>query len=76
MAKIYTFPAYVCGPHIYAYKGWLFEFGKYTGPWPLKKDFELRSRAGKKFWQMFDEFMDLPADQQMLLRVGGGCERF
>ena len=71
----HTFTGYICGTPIYEYGGWLFEFG-YTGPWPLKKDLELRKRCGDKFMKVWAEWYDLPEEERELYRVGGGCERF
>lgn len=65
----------VCSTPVYEFKGWTFEFG-YTGCWPLRKDGELRKRAGRKFFAMVDEFAKLPKKQQEACRVGGGCVRF
>jgi len=28
----------LCGPKLYRYKGWFFEWHSYCGPWPLKDD--------------------------------------
>ena len=63
---------HMCGPRIYEFEGWLFEYG-YHGPWPLKKDFELRKCAGRKFWKMYDKFSDQSKEEQRKYRVGGGC---
>lgn len=65
----------ICSPRLYEYKGWTFEFG-YSGPWPLRKDGELRKRAGRKFWRAWDEFEALTTEQQEACRIGGGCMRF
>lgn len=65
---------YICGPFIYTYKGVMFEFRQYsTQPWPLKKDGEPRLRAGKKFYDLFDEWFRLPEKERESYRVGGGC---
>lgn len=66
-----TIVGFVCGPRLYVYKGWLFEFG-YT-PWPLKKDGELRKRAGRTFYRMLKEWQGLPPSKRKRTRVGGGC---
>ena len=65
----------ICSPSIYEFKGWTFEFS-YSGPWPLRKDGELRKRAGRKFWKVWGEWQDLPEDEKQKTRVGGGCVRF
>lgn len=67
---------YLCLASIYEYKGWIFEFSYAAGPWPLKKDGELRKRAGKKFWDMFNEFIFLSDEEQKTFRVSGGCIPF
>ena len=66
---------FICSIPIYEYKGWIFERG-YIGCWPLKKDGEPRKRAGRKFYSVVDEFLDLPEDEQKAHRVGGGCTEF
>ena len=55
----------------YRYKGWLFEYhrNKPFGPWPLRKDFEPRQKAGKVFYDMFEEFNDLSEAHQEMFRV-------
>ena len=64
---------FICGPSLYEYKGWFFEIHSYCGPWPLRKDGELRERAGKKFWAMIDEFNNL-SDKEIYSAGGiGGC---
>jgi hypothetical protein len=67
---------FLCGPKIYEYDGWIFEFHYWCGPWPLKKDLELRKRAGKKFWNMFEKFNKIPIKEKENYRVGGGCQVF
>ncbi|MBE0470428.1 MAG: hypothetical protein IBX55_13100 [Methyloprofundus sp.] len=55
----------------YLFKGWLFEYdrNKPFGPWPLKKDFEPRKRAGRSFFKCFAEFQSLPVERQEEFRV-------
>lgn len=67
---------FVCTVPVYEYKGWSFEYKIYCGPWPLKKNGELKKLAGRKFWKMFFEFSKLPEEEQEKYRVGGGCMRF
>ncbi len=57
--------------NFYTYKGWTFEWkkGRPVGPWPCKKDLELRKRAGRKFWNMFEEFFNLSDEEQEHYRV-------
>ena len=65
---------FICGPPVYQYKGWLFEYSMMGGPWPLRKDGELRKRAGREFYRIFEEWHDQPDREQY--RVGGGCVPF
>lgn len=53
-----------------------YEISGWSVPWPLRKDGELRARAGRKFWAVYSEWSDLPEDEQQKTRVGGGCVRF
>ena len=57
--------------HFYTYKGWTFEWKKSwpVGPWPCKKNWEPRARAGDKFWNMFQEFSALSDEEQEQCRV-------
>jgi hypothetical protein len=76
MGKLYSFHGWICGPTIYEYDGWLFEFSRNSGPWPLKKGLELRKNAGRKFYNMFAKFDALPDLEKAQYKVGGGCQRF
>lgn len=67
---------YVCSTPVYEYKGWTFEVHYNSGPWPLRKDGEVRALAGRMFWRMFSEWDDLTDDEKQKTRVGGGCVRF
>lgn len=67
---------WICHAREYAYKGWRFEISGWGGPWPLRKDGELRARAGRVFWRVYSEWEDLPDDEKQKTRVGGGCVRF
>ena len=56
--------------HFYTYKGWTFEWKKLAGwPWPVKKNWEPKCRAGAKFWNIFQEFYELSDDEQEQYRV-------
>ena len=66
---------FICSTPIYEFKGWIFEYGP-AGCWPLKKDGELRKKAGRKFYAIVDEFLRLPDEQRKAHRVGGGCTVF
>jgi len=67
-----TVQGFVCGPRIYKFGKWTFEFG-YCGPWPLKKDGELRKKMGRKFLNDISEFLDLDDEEKKRYRIGGGC---
>ena len=66
----------VCSSPAYHFLGWTFEIAPGVGPWPLRKDGELRARAGLVFWRVYSEWEDLPDDEKQKTRVGGGCVRF
>jgi len=69
---------FMCGPRTYKYAGWVFEFHSFCGPWPLKKDGELRKRAGRKFYNDIDKFCKMNENRREKYRVGtsGGCIPF
>lgn len=58
-------------PTFYEFEGWIFEYSrtKPFGPWPCKKDLEPRAVAGKKFYDMFGRFSDLPEHEQERYRI-------
>ena len=63
---------FICSTRVYEYNGWVFEFG-YCGPWPLKKDGELRKRMGRKFLKDLKGFFELSDEDKKQYIVGGGC---
>jgi hypothetical protein len=67
---------FVCYVPVYEYKGWMFEMSMRSGPWPLRKNGELRRRAGRKFFAVASEFAKLTDEQKKACRVGGGGVRF
>lgn len=67
---------WICGPKIYEYAGWIFEESQTGAPWPLKKDGELRARAGRKFYRDIEPFCDMSNEEKKRYRVGGGCQAF
>ena len=67
---------FICGPPIYKYSGWLFEFGKHTGPWPLTKKYDLRKRAGRRFYKIWEEWHSLGEKEREKYRICGGCVPF
>ena len=72
MSEVHIF---LCGPRIYEYDGWTFEYGM-TTCWPLKKDGDPMKRAGRKFYAMIHKFFALTDKEQATYRVGGGCQEF
>jgi len=66
---------FLCGPKVYEFEGWFFEFGP-SGPWPLRKDGEPFKRAGRVFYATFGRWYDLPEAEREKYRVGGGCRAF
>ena len=64
---------YLCCPHLYQYAGWLFEVHSYCGPWPCKRNGELRARAGRVFYAVYERFAALDEAERETYRVGGGC---
>jgi len=64
---------FVCGPRLYEFSGWRFEWPAYGGPWPVRQDGELYARAGRCFWRMIAQFQALPEAERAQYRVGGGC---
>jgi hypothetical protein len=64
---------FLCGPRLYRFDGWFFEWSEASGPWPLRQDGELRKRASRSFWRMIERFQALEPEQQKTYRVGGGC---
>jgi len=56
--------AIFCGPKLYKFNDWFFEWHSYCGPCPLKKNGETRKRAGRKFWKVVDEFQKLSDKQK------------
>ena len=67
---------FLCGPRLYEFEGWFFEDHAYCGPWPLRKDAELRKRAGRTFYAVYDRFNKLSKEDKQKYRVGGGCLAF
>ena len=66
---------FMCGPRIYQYGKWLFEFG-YCGPWPLRKDGELRKRMGRKFLKDIEPWLNMSKEERGEYCMGGGCIQF
>lgn len=67
---------FICGPRLYRFDGWYFEYGSYTSPWPLRQDGELRATPpGRVFLAMIARFDALPEEERETYRAGGigGC---
>lgn len=65
---------FFCGPRVYEFEGWTFEWHSYCGPWPLKKNGDPRFAAGRRFWQMIKRFDALSPEERVKCRiVDGGC---
>ena len=60
---------FICGPKVYEYKGYSFEWHSYCGPSPLKKNGEPSQRIPKGFWDMIDDFCKLDATGKEQFRV-------
>jgi hypothetical protein len=67
--------AYICSPRVYEFAGWVFEYGGYGTPWPLKKNGDPRERAGRIFWHVITTFEKLSQEERQEYYIGGGCER-
>ena len=66
--------SFICSAPVYEYEGWTFNYGMACGLWPVTKRYwEPYKRAGKKFYDMFERFMQ--EEDQDQFRAGGGCER-
>jgi len=63
------FHALIQRPNIYRWRGWTWEVSAY-GPWPLRKDGELRKRSGPVFWKVWCEFVELAKEEQKSCCVG------
>ena len=64
---------FICGPRIYEYEGWKFEYHDYGGAWPLDADGEPSDQAGQAFWDMIARFDALSEAERETYRIGGGC---
>jgi hypothetical protein len=65
---------YFCGPSVYEWGGFEFEVHSYFGPWPHRKDGELRKNIPKGFWDMWERFDGLPLEEKDAARIHqGGC---
>lgn len=66
---------FLCGPKIYRYHGWTWEYQEYSGPHPIRKDGEPRKTPpGRKFWAMYAQWETLSPSKRKRTRIGGGCK--
>ena len=59
----------VCYNKAYRYKGYYFEWHRYGGPSPLKKNGDVRLNYPKGFWDMIEEFVKLSEEDKEKYRV-------
>lgn len=57
--------------HAYKFQGWSFEYykNKPFSPWPLTKELEPRSRAGRQFYKMLADFEKLTITEKEQCRI-------
>ena len=60
---------FICGPSVYNFKGYLFEWIDNWGPVPLKKDGSPRQRVQAGFWDAVIYFGSLNSEQKLKYRV-------
>ncbi len=60
---------FICGPKVYRFNGYYFEWHNYCGPSPLRKDGELSQRTPKGFWDMVEEFQALSSEEKEKYRI-------
>jgi len=70
-----TVQGWFCSNRVYEFKGWVFELSACSGPWPLKKNGDLRKRAGRVFYKVYDDFVKLSQCEKKKFRIGGGCQQ-
>lgn len=63
---------YITIQKVYRYDGILFEYdrNKPFAPWPLRKDFEPKKKAGWGFYERITDFLNLSAEEQERFRWG------
>ena len=57
--------------NIYQFKGFLFEFHSYLGPQKLKKNWDVASAMGRKFWKAFAEWDKLTKEEKLETQIYG-----
>jgi len=60
--------AIICYSTIYKYKGYFFDWHKYCGPTPLKKNGDVKKNIPRGFWDMMNEFSRLNSEEQEKFR--------
>jgi hypothetical protein len=58
-------------PNIYQYKGFIFEFHSYLGPVKVKKNWDVASAMGRKFWKAFAEWDKLTKEEKLETQIYG-----
>lgn len=57
--------------NIYQFKGFIFEFHSYLGPQKLKKNWDVASAMGRKFWRMYAEWDKLTKEEKLETQIYG-----
>ena len=57
--------------NIYQFKGFIFEFHSYLGPQKLKKNWDVASAMGRKFWKAFAEWDKLTKEEKLETQIFG-----
>lgn len=55
---------FICGPKIFRYQGYYFEWHSYCGPCPLRKDGKVSAKIPTGFWEMIDAFISLSEEEK------------
>lgn len=73
MTQVHVF---LCGPKLYEIDGITIEFPAMSGPCPLRKDGEPKTRFSKADKAALDKFCDMSEEERDKHRSGGGCRSF
>ena len=57
--------------NIYQFKGFLFEVHFYLGPQKLKKNWDVASAMGRKFWKAYSEWDKLTKEEKLETQIYG-----
>ncbi len=64
----------MCSSPTYQFEGVTFEFHRFIGPWPLKKNGDPKKYAGEKFYQLYERFKNLSSIEKEKCCIDkGGC---